>query len=83
VLSPLVASCGLAAAKSRRIGVVAGWVKVHDVKLGPLANPAATDSQLRAIPGVVETGLFCQRAQRVLVEGADGVRALEPPALFA
>ena len=51
---------------------------LYDVKLGPLANPAATDSQLRAIPGVVETGLFCQRAQRVLVAGSGGVRTLEP-----
>lgn len=51
---------------------------IYDVKLGPLASPAATDSLLRAIPGVVETGLFCQRAQRVLIAGPNGVRALEP-----
>lgn len=51
---------------------------IYDVKLGPLAAPAATDARLRAIPGVVETGLFCQRAQRVLVAGRDDVRVLEP-----
>lgn len=50
---------------------------LYDVRLGPLASPAATDSLLRAIPGVVETGLFCQRAQRVLVAGPRGVSALE------
>jgi len=51
---------------------------IYDVKLGVLPTPAATDALLRAIPGVVETGLFCHRAQRVLVAGASGVRALEP-----
>ncbi|HEU5074784.1 MAG TPA: ribose-5-phosphate isomerase A, partial [Polyangiaceae bacterium] len=51
---------------------------LYDVKLGPLPAPAATDALLRAIPGVIETGLFCQRAQRVLIAGPSGVRALEP-----
>ena len=51
---------------------------IYDVKFGPLASPATTDARLRAIPGVVETGLFIQRAQRVLIAGPSGVRALEP-----
>ena len=50
---------------------------VYDVELGVLPEPAATDALLHRIPGVVETGLFCQRAQRVLVAGPSGVRALE------
>jgi len=54
---------------------------IYDVKLGPLATPAVADAQLRAIPGVVETGIFCQRAQRVLIAGAGGVRTRTlPPA---
>lgn len=51
---------------------------LYDVKLGPLPTPAATDARLRAIPGVVETGLFIQRVQRVLVAGRHGVRSLDP-----
>jgi ribose 5-phosphate isomerase A len=50
---------------------------LYDVALGVMPEPAATDALLRSIPGVVETGLFCQRAQRVLVAGPSGVRALE------
>src|SRR5688572_27886060 len=51
---------------------------LYDVKFGPIASPAATDALLHAIPGVVETGLFVQRAQRVLIAGPHGVRVLEP-----
>lgn len=51
---------------------------LYDLKFGPLPSPATTDALLRTIPGVVETGLFVQRAQRVLVAGAEGVRVLEP-----
>jgi len=51
---------------------------LYDVKFGPLTSPATTDALLRTIPGVVETGLFVQRAQRVLIAGPDGVRSLEP-----
>lgn len=49
---------------------------IYDVRLGPLADPARTDRELHAIPGVVETGLFISRADVVLVAGADGLREL-------
>ena len=52
---------------------------LYDVKVGLMSEPAATDALLRSLPGVVETGLFCQRAQRVLVAGPSGLQTLERP----
>jgi ribose 5-phosphate isomerase A len=49
---------------------------LYDLHLGPIADPAAVDTRLRAIPGVVETGLFVGRADVVIVAGATGVRTL-------
>jgi len=46
---------------------------IYDVACGPIAAAAALDTALRAIPGVVETGLFVGRADVVLVAGANGV----------
>lgn len=51
---------------------------IYDLAHGPIADPAALDAKLRAIPGVVETGLFVRRASLVLVADADGVRELSP-----
>lgn len=49
---------------------------VYDLKTGPIADPAALDAALHAIPGVVETGLFVRRADVVLVAEESGVRKL-------
>jgi ribose 5-phosphate isomerase A len=49
---------------------------VYDLGTGPIARPADLDRELRGIPGVVETGLFCGRADTVVVAGASGVRLL-------
>ena len=38
----------------------------------PLLDPAATDRELRALPGVVETGIFPAMADRVVVGRDDG-----------
>jgi ribose 5-phosphate isomerase A len=51
---------------------------IYDVAMGPISDPGALDRGLRAIPGVVETGLFVGRANVVLVAGGDGVRRLDP-----
>lgn len=51
---------------------------LYDVELGVLESPASADLALRSIPGVVETGLFCGRATRVLVASSLGVFELEP-----
>ncbi len=49
---------------------------IYDVRVAPIHEPAPLDAALKAIPGVVETGLFVGRADVVLVAGGDGVREL-------
>ena len=51
---------------------------ILDCACGPLDRPAATDAALRNIVGVIETGLFLDRADEVLVADATGVRSLTP-----
>jgi ribose 5-phosphate isomerase A len=51
---------------------------IYDVATGPMSDPSAVERALRAIPGVVETGLFLGRADLVIVAGASGVRRLLP-----
>lgn len=51
---------------------------LYDVHVGPIADPAGLDRELRALTGVVETGLFVARADRVIVAGAAGIRQLTP-----
>jgi ribose 5-phosphate isomerase A len=47
---------------------------IYDVNAGSISDPAALDRELRALPGVVDTGLFIGRADLVLVAGRNGVR---------
>ena len=49
---------------------------IYDVRTGPVLEPAALDVALKTIPGVVETGLFCGRADVVVVAGPAGIRTL-------
>ena len=49
-----------------------------DCRVGPLTDPRGLDATLRAIPGVVGTGLFVGMMPTVLVWDADHVRALRP-----
>jgi ribose 5-phosphate isomerase A len=49
---------------------------IYDVATGPIDDPGSLDRALRAIPGVVETGLFVGRADVVIVADAAGVRRL-------
>jgi ribose 5-phosphate isomerase A len=49
---------------------------IYDVATGAIEDPSALNSALKAIPGVVETGLFCGRADVVLVAGANGIEEL-------
>ena len=51
---------------------------IYDVAAGPIDAPDRLDRELHAIPGVVETGLFCDRADVVLVAGTAGIRELRP-----
>jgi ribose 5-phosphate isomerase A len=49
---------------------------IYDVKCEPFSDVAALDLAMRAIPGVVETGLFVGRADVVLVASETGVKRL-------
>jgi ribose 5-phosphate isomerase A len=49
---------------------------IYDLATGPIADPAALDAALHAIPGVVATGLFIGRADVVLVARDGGVERL-------
>jgi ribose 5-phosphate isomerase A len=49
---------------------------IYDLHTGGIDEPGQLERQLLAIPGVVETGLFVGRADRVIVAGDDGVREL-------
>jgi len=46
---------------------------LYDLHVGPITDPQKLDQALRSVPGVVETGLFCGRADRVIVAGSAGV----------
>ncbi len=49
-----------------------------DGRLGPITDPGALDIALRAVPGVVTTGLFVGMAPTVLVWDGGRARALRP-----
>ena len=49
---------------------------LYDLRVQPIDDPASLDVALRAIPGVVETGLFVGRADVVLVADGAEVRRL-------
>ncbi len=46
---------------------------LYDLTVGPIDDPAALDLRIRAVPGVVETGLFVGRADLVLIAAENGV----------
>lgn len=50
---------------------------IADCRTGPIADAHALDTRLKAIVGVVETGLFLGLASRVLVGTPEGVRVLD------
>ena len=50
---------------------------IYDLSCGVIESPSDLDARVRAVPGVVETGLFCGRADIVLVAGENGVQELK------
>jgi ribose 5-phosphate isomerase A len=52
---------------------------ILDCAVGPIPDPAALDATLRAIPGVVGTGLFAGMAHAVMVWDGGGPRTLTRP----
>lgn len=52
---------------------------VYDLRTGLIHRPAELDSELRTIPGVVETGLFCGRCDVLLVSRDGDVQRIDKP----
>lgn len=52
---------------------------ILDLSLGRIGDPVALDAGLRALPGVVETGLFIGLAQLAVVGMTDGTARLVMP----
>jgi len=52
---------------------------IVDCGIGLIADPAALDRELRAIPGVIDTGFFLGTADTVLVAEGGRVRELKRP----
>jgi ribose 5-phosphate isomerase A len=50
---------------------------ILDCAIGPLDDPAALDRDIRAIPGVVDTGLFLDMAHVVLIGDRKDFRLIE------
>ncbi|HET8630701.1 MAG TPA: ribose-5-phosphate isomerase RpiA [Thermomicrobiales bacterium] len=50
---------------------------ILDCAFGPLDDPAALAAQLKALPGVVEHGLFIGLAHTIVVADVDGVKKYE------
>lgn len=51
---------------------------ILDCQFGPMENPALIASQLKAIPGVVEHGLFIGMTQVAIVATDTGIEVLHP-----
>ncbi len=49
---------------------------LYDVQAGTIETPARLDTEIRSIPGVVETGLFCGRTDLVIVASPSGIKEL-------
>ena len=54
-----------------------GGNHVADCAVGPIGDPAALDRRLRAVVGVIETGLFVGLASRLIAATASGIRVFE------
>lgn len=56
--------------------VTDGGNRILDCRFGPIADPARLEDRIRRIVGVVECGLFINRADSVFVADSTGVRRL-------
>ena len=50
---------------------------ILDCQIGPIADPTRLENDIRAIPGVVGTGLFLGMADTVLVGNRNDFRMIE------
>ena len=53
---------------------------IFDCDTGPIGDPADLERRIRAIPGVIDTGLFLGTAHMVVVADGDSIRELVPSA---
>jgi ribose 5-phosphate isomerase A len=63
---------------ARAAYVTDGGNAILDCDFGPIGDPAALEQRLKSVVGVIETGLFVNRAGEVLVADGAGVRSLLP-----
>jgi len=49
---------------------------IFDCATGPIDDPARLERTIRAVPGVIDTGLFLSTAALVIVADDSGVREL-------
>lgn len=49
---------------------------IVDLATGAIADPRGLDLELHALPGIVDTGLFIQRADVVVIASESGIREL-------
>lgn len=59
--------------------VTDGGNYVLDCSFGPLMQPEVIATQIKAVTGVIEHGLFIGMTERVYVGGPDGVRSYDRP----
>jgi ribose 5-phosphate isomerase A len=49
---------------------------IFDCATGPIGDPADLERRIRAIPGVIDTGLFLGTAHMVVVADGDSIREI-------
>jgi ribose 5-phosphate isomerase A len=57
--------------------VTDGGNRIYDCDFGPLADPPAIAAALKALPGVVDHGLFIDLVHTIIVAGAGGVQTYQ------
>ena len=75
-LEALGATAKLRLTQTGKPFVTDGGNRILDCNFGPIVDPARLDERIRRIVGVVERGLFINRADWVFVAAATGVRRL-------
>ena len=50
---------------------------IYDVETGPIADAKALEEEFRHLPGVIESGLFCDRTDTLIVASGSGVQIRE------
>jgi ribose 5-phosphate isomerase A len=78
-LEALGAGVRLRASATGEPFVTDGGNRILDCDFGPIADPAGLEERLRRIVGVIESGLFIDRAGPVFVADAGAVHRLERP----